>query len=166
MEMTHYYTTMESPLGALVLTSDGEALTGLFTPKNSHYAAANNGIADPAPFVDAVRQLREYFAGERAEFDLKLAMNGTEFQKRVWDKLCDIGFGETASYGEIASKLDMPSASRAVGAANGQNPICIIVPCHRVIASNGKLTGYNGGLETKEWLLRHEANLAGRKLAA
>jgi methylated-DNA-[protein]-cysteine S-methyltransferase len=101
--------------------------------------------------------LAAYFAGELTEFDLPMKMIGTEFQKTVWRELLNIPFGVTISYGELADRVGNPNASRAVGAANGRNPISIIVPCHRVIGSNGKLTGYGGGLERKEWLLAHES---------
>jgi methylated-DNA-[protein]-cysteine S-methyltransferase len=104
----------------------------------------------------AVKQLREYFAGRRAEFDLPLAPEGTEFQRTVWRNLQDIPYGETISYGELAKRVGNPKASRAVGAANGQNPIPIVIPCHRVIGANGKLTGFGGGLPTKEALLALE----------
>lgn len=113
----------------------------------------------------AARQLDEYFAGERREFDLPLAPRGTGFQERVWRALLAIPFGVTRSYGELARTIGRPSASRAVGAANGKNPIAIIVPCHRVIGANGTLTGYGGGLPIKRWLLEHEAKLAGLRLA-
>jgi methylated-DNA-[protein]-cysteine S-methyltransferase len=103
-----------------------------------------------------VKQLREYFAGQRADFDLPLAPEGTEFQRTVWRNLRDIPYGETISYGELAKRVGNPKASRAVGAANGQNPIPIVIPCHRVIGANGKLTGFGGGLPTKEALLALE----------
>jgi methylated-DNA-[protein]-cysteine S-methyltransferase len=151
-----FYTTIESPLGELLITSDGSAITGLYTPRNDNYASAKKGIEDAKPFKEAIRQLNEYFAGKRTDFDLPLAANGTEFQKKVWASLTKINYGKTKSYGDIAKTLGMPKASRAVGAANGRNPICIIVPCHRVIGASGKLTGYNGGVEVKKWLLEHE----------
>jgi len=106
--------------------------------------------------ADVVRQLREYFAGTRKTFEVTLAAHGTEWQRRVWHALSDIPFGQTVSYGTIATRLGRPTASRAVGAANGQNPISIIVPCHRVIGANQSLTGYGGGLDHKQWLLAHE----------
>ena len=108
-------------------------------------------------------QLAEYFAGERRDFDLPLAAPGTAFQKLVWDALVRIPFGEVRSYGELARTLGRPSGSRAVGAANGKNPIAIIVPCHRVIGANGTLTGYAGGLPTKQWLLEHEQRYSGQQ---
>jgi methylated-DNA-[protein]-cysteine S-methyltransferase len=109
-----------------------------------------------APLPEAVRQLREYFAGERRAFDLPLCLSGTDFQKLVWRQLTAIPFGETWSYGQLAKSLGNPSACRAVGLANGKNPIAIIVPCHRVIGADGTLTGFGGGLPRKEWLLTHE----------
>jgi methylated-DNA-[protein]-cysteine S-methyltransferase len=104
----------------------------------------------------AVRQLTEYFAGTRREFDLPLRLQGTTFQTRVWRELSEIPYGQTWSYGQLAHRIEKPSASRAVGLANGRNPISILVPCHRVIGADGSLTGYGGGLERKRWLLAHE----------
>lgn len=113
---------------------------------------------DPARAADAARQLREYFEGARTTFDLPLAAHGSEFQRRVWATLMEIPAGETRSYGWVAERIGRPSASRAVGAANGQNPIVIVVPCHRVVGANGTLTGYGGGLQRKRWLLEHETS--------
>ncbi len=150
---------IDSPIGRLTLTSDGTALTGLYMavagrppPRNADW------VMDPtaAPLGEATRQLREYFAGERRHFDLPLQMHGTDFQRRVWRELTQIPFGETWSYGQLAQRLDNPGACRAVGLANGKNPIAIIVPCHRVIGADGSLTGFGGGLPRKEWLLTHE----------
>jgi methylated-DNA-[protein]-cysteine S-methyltransferase len=112
---------------------------------------------DDGPFVAVCEQLTEYFAGKLQEFDVRLAPEGTEFQKRVWHELCRIPYGTSISYGELARRIGQPAASRAVGRANGQNPISIIVPCHRVIGADGTLTGYGGGIERKQWLLDHEA---------
>ncbi len=112
--------------------------------------------------ADARGQIEEYLRGERRVFDLPLALEGTPFQRRVWEELCRVPFGETASYRDIADRIGAPSAVRAVGLANGANPIAIIVPCHRVIGSDGRLTGYGGGLPNKRWLLDHEARVAGR----
>ncbi|HEU5048476.1 MAG TPA: methylated-DNA--[protein]-cysteine S-methyltransferase [Rickettsiales bacterium] len=154
---TQYYTTMPSPLGEIVLTSDGACLTGLYVPRNTHYTSAQQGTKDSKPFHEVIKQLEEYFAGKRRDFDLSLAPRGTAFQQRVWQQLCRIPHGETRTYGKLAQAIGQPTASRAVGLANGQNPIGIIVPCHRVIGSNGKLTGYNGGVEVKQWLLDHES---------
>lgn len=155
-----YFTTMPSPVGDLLLTSDGEHLTGLYmTPHTYGPNQQASWIASDAPFQDAVRQLQEYFNGTRQQFDLPLAPHGTEFQQRVWRALTDIPYGATVSYAHIARAIDNPKGVRAVGLANGRNPISIIVPCHRVIGANGALTGYGGGLPRKEWLLRHETTV-------
>jgi methylated-DNA-[protein]-cysteine S-methyltransferase len=150
---------IESPIGRLTLTSDGTALTGLYmaSPGKPPPRSAD-WVMDPtiAPLPEAARQLREYFAGERRVFDLPLRLHGTDFQKRVWQQLTAIPFGETWSYGQLARSLDNPNACRAVGLANGNNPIAIIVPCHRVIGADGSLTGFGGGLPRKQWLLAHE----------
>jgi len=150
---------IESPIGRLTLTSDGTALTGLYmaSPGKPPPRSAD-WVMDPtiAPLPEAARQLREYFAGERRVFDLPLRLHGTDFQKRVWHQLTAIPFGETWSYGQLARSLDNPNACRAVGLANGNNPIAIIVPCHRVIGADGSLTGFGGGLPRKQWLLAHE----------
>jgi len=157
----NYYITTPSPLGELIITSNGNEITGLYTPGNSHYEAAQNGIEDETPFEEAIRQLDEYFAGQRQEFDLPLAIEGTEFQKNVWKTLQSIPHGKTRSYVELAAAIGDTNASRAVGTANGRNPISIIIPCHRVINASGELGGYNGGLDKKKWLLDHEAKKAG-----
>jgi methylated-DNA-[protein]-cysteine S-methyltransferase len=150
---------VESPIGRLMLTSDGTALTGLYMGAPSKSPAlgkdwAQNGAAGPLPL--AARQLKEYFAGARRRFDLPLRMHGTAFQQQVWEALRQIPFGETMSYGALAARIGNPHASRAVGLANGRNPIAVIVPCHRVIGADGSLTGFGGGLERKQWLLSHE----------
>ena len=158
--MTTYYTRIESPIEPLLLASDGESLTSLFMVTQRHgpfFSESWKRDDNAKPFAEARRQMEAYFAGELTEFDLPLNMIGTEFQKTVWRELLNIPFGVTISYGELAERVGNPSASRAVGAANGRNPISIIVPCHRVIGSNGKLTGYGGGIERKEWLLAHES---------
>lgn len=157
------FTRLNSPVGELVLASDGEAITGLFMEK--HEGELTNGWhRDDSLFGKAAEQLRAYFAGELTEFDLPLAPRGTEFQQRVWDELLKIPYGSTINYGKLARRIGNPNASRAVGAANGQNPISIIIPCHRVIGSDGKLTGYGGGIERKRFLLDLEAEtLAGLK---
>ncbi|HSY95492.1 MAG TPA: methylated-DNA--[protein]-cysteine S-methyltransferase, partial [Steroidobacteraceae bacterium] len=141
----------QSPIGRLLLTSDGTALTGLYMEPSRKAQSTDGWSEDPtvAPLAAALRQLGEYFAGTRREFDLPLRTRGTEFQQRVWRELTEIPFGQTWSYGELAKRIDNPSASRAVGLANGRNPISIIVPCHRVIGVDGSLTGYGGGLERK-----------------
>lgn len=140
-----------SPIGPLWLCSDGEALTGL------HFAHQEGERGDKLPLhKEAARQLREYFAGERTEFSLPLKPQGTPFQLAVWRALTEIPYGETRSYGAIAAAVGNPKASRAVGMANNRNPISIIVPCHRVIGSTGKLVGYGGGLDKKIALLELE----------
>ncbi|WP_348675504.1 methylated-DNA--[protein]-cysteine S-methyltransferase [uncultured Abyssibacter sp.] len=163
--MTRHHTRMDSPIGPLLLVSDGAALCGLYMDTPSCPAIpADADWSEDAVLADTRRQLDEYFAGERTDFDLPLAGEGTAFQQTVWAALCDIAFGHTESYGELASRIGAPTASRAVGMANGRNPISIIVPCHRVIGANGSLTGYGGGLERKQWLLAHEARIAGLTL--
>ena len=162
-----YYTTMPSPVGELTLTSDGRALTAVYFEAPRYGPTTTDGwIPDDAVLADARRQLEEYFCGERTEFDLALAPYGTDFQRTVWKALTEIPFAATTSYGQIASQIGKPSASRAVGAANGRNPISIIVPCHRVIGSGGDLTGYGGGLDRKRWLLNHEAVVLSKVRAA
>jgi methylated-DNA-[protein]-cysteine S-methyltransferase len=144
----------DSPLGALVLSGDEEALTGLrFLDKGEPPAGAR---CDDARFAVERRQLRDYFAGRRNEFDIALRLTGNPFELRVWEALRSVPFGTTTTYGELAARLGAPDAARAVGAANGRNPIAIVVPCHRVIGARGKLTGYGGGLERKRALLAHE----------
>jgi len=152
------FSYFESPIGRLLLTSDGNALTGLYM-EPSRKAQCTDGWAEEvtvAPLSATVRQLTEYFAGSRREFDLPLRLQGTTFQTRVWRELTEIPYGQTWSYGQLAQRIDKPSASRAVGLANGRNPISILVPCHRVIGADGSLTGYGGGIERKRWLLAHE----------
>jgi methylated-DNA-[protein]-cysteine S-methyltransferase len=158
-----YYSQISSPIGDLLLVSNGAALTGVYM--QCHQRGPEFGDEwrrDDALLGSAREQLRAYFDGELREFDLSLAARGTEFQRRAWDELCRIPFGTTISYAELARRLGQPTATRAVGAANGRNPISIIVPCHRVIGANGTLTGYGGGLDRKEWLLRHEAGVLAR----
>jgi methylated-DNA-[protein]-cysteine S-methyltransferase len=150
-----YYTTVPSPIGALLLVSDGEQLTALQMSPHSGEVAAG-ARPDAGPLRAVIEQLEAYFAGERTEFELPLRAQGTEFQRRVWAGLLAIPYGHTTSYGALATELGNPTASRAVGLANGRNPIGVIIPCHRVIGSDGSLTGYGGGLERKRWLLNHE----------
>ena len=116
-----------------------------------------DGQTNDGWFADIIGQLRAYFDGDLTEFEIPIRLDGTDFQREVWSHLRDIPYGETISYGELARRVGSPKASRAVGLANGRNPVSIIVPCHRVIGSNGQLTGYGGGLERKTWLLDHEA---------
>jgi methylated-DNA-[protein]-cysteine S-methyltransferase len=157
-----FTTTMPSPVGDLLLVSDGTSLTGLFMAGEKNIAGMPSDLVvdDTVPvFAETKHQLAEYFAGNRNDFDVPLSSAGTEFQRTVWAELQRIPFGVTISYGELAKRIDNPAAVRAVGLANGKNPISIIVPCHRVIGANGSLTGYGGGLPAKEWLLRHEGAL-------
>jgi methylated-DNA-[protein]-cysteine S-methyltransferase len=163
--VSSWFCHYSSPVGELVLTSDGEALTGLHLPLPDGGAAPLPGSGwrrDEAPFREALEQLCAYFNGERTGFDLELRMAGTPFQRLAWDALSTIPFGTTISYAEQAVRIGRPGAARAVGAANGRNPIAIVVPCHRVIGSSGSLTGYGGGLPLKEWLLDHESCTLGR----
>jgi methylated-DNA-[protein]-cysteine S-methyltransferase len=150
-----------SPIGRLLLTSDGTALTGLYMEPSRKSQSTEGWAQDPgvAPLTATLQQLSEYFAGTRREFDLPLRLEGSTFQQRVWRELTEIPFGATWSYGQLAKRIGNPSASRAVGLANGRNPISILVPCHRVIGADGSLTGYGGGLERKRWLLAHEGAL-------
>jgi len=163
---------VESPIGRLMLTTDGTALTGLYMNLYRNKPSKLPGLGDDwiqnatiDPLPAAARQLKEYFAGKRREFNLPLRMEGTEFQRRVWRELTKIPFGETRSYGQLAKHLNNPNGSRAVGLANGRNPIAIIVPCHRVIGADGSLTGFGGGLDRKEWLLTHEGQPVTGELA-
>ncbi|MGD8149202.1 methylated-DNA--[protein]-cysteine S-methyltransferase [Ornithinimicrobium sp. Y1694] len=156
--------TVDSPVGPLRLTTDGDHLTGVYFAEHRH-APEDLGAevsAQQAPQVlrDAAAQLAEYFAGEREDFDLPLASAGTDFQERVWAHLRAIPYGQTWSYGQLASALGQPNASRAVGLANGKNPISIVVPCHRVVGSDGSITGYGGGVERKQRLLDLERGAA------
>jgi methylated-DNA-[protein]-cysteine S-methyltransferase len=156
------YTYVASPIGPLLLVRDEVGLAGLYLPDGRRpVTVAPEWERDDAAFDDVRTQLEEYFAGERRAFDLPLHPIGTAFQHRVWTALLNIPFGETTSYGKTAAEIGAPTASRAVGLANGQNPIPIIVPCHRVIGANGSLTGYGGGLDAKRWLLAHEATHSG-----
>jgi methylated-DNA-[protein]-cysteine S-methyltransferase len=169
MKLQTFYTTLDSSIGELLLTSNGKAITGLFTGlfMEEHKGEAkpiNEWRRDDDQFREATRQLQAYFAGELTEFDLPLAPAGTEFQKRVWTELQKIPYGSTINYGELARRVGHPNASRAVGGANGKNPISIIIPCHRVIGSNGSLTGYGGGIERKRFLLDLEASFLNSRI--
>lgn len=156
-----YYSRFESPLGQLLLFGNGVALTGLFMRRQKYGPEGPaDCVRDDAMFKDVREQLAAYFAGELQTFDVKLDATGTPFQRTVWHALLDIPFGVTESYGALAKRIGHDNASRAVGLANGHNPIGIIVPCHRVIGANGSLTGYGGGLERKQWLLHHERKFA------
>jgi methylated-DNA-[protein]-cysteine S-methyltransferase len=155
--------TMDSPIGTLTLTAQGEALTGVHMHEQRHAPMLSAGIErDDAALAPFVAQLRAYFAGELTDFELPIELRGTEFQRRVWASLQEIPYGETISYGELARWVGNPNASRAVGTANGHNPVAVIVPCHRVIAADGGIGGYGGGLERKRWLLEHEARSSSR----
>lgn len=164
------HTVIDSPVGPLTLVAADDALVGLSMSEQRH-APAPGWFGEPSdgtdsePLAQASRQLREYFDGERTEFDIPLSLEGTEFQRRVWTALREISYGETISYGQLADQIGQPSASRAVGLANGRNPVGIIVPCHRVVGSDGSLTGYGGGIERKRYLISHEQRVSGQTLA-
>jgi len=159
--MKYYYTVMESPVGDITLISDADSLCAIYWPNQKPDSKKFPELEkkDSKVLRSAIKQLSSYFKGKRKEFDLPLRPLGTEFQEQVWQALTTIGYGETVSYGDIANHIKNPKAVRAVGAAIGRNPISIIIPCHRVIGSNGKLTGFAGGLSTKEFLLNLENRL-------
>lgn len=160
-ESVIYFSELDSPVGSLTLVGDGEALMGLYMHDQRHRPELPEGAErHDRAFSEAREQLRAYFNGKLQEFDLPLHSEGTTFQRSVWRALQKIPYGVTQSYGELAQRIGKPGASRAVGLANGKNPIGIIVPCHRVIGANGTLTGYGGGLERKQWLLEHERRYA------
>lgn len=151
------YSWMHTPVGRLLVAGDDEGLRYvLFGDGREQVEPRAGWMEDGAALSDALGQLAAYFSGTLRRFDVKLAPQGTAFQRRVWQELQTIPYGETRSYGELARLLGKPGASRAVGLANGANPISIVIPCHRVIGSNGTLTGYGGGLKNKEWLLALE----------
>jgi methylated-DNA-[protein]-cysteine S-methyltransferase len=161
--MKLFYTYFPSQIGRLVLTSDGDCLTGLYTGRLNEEAVPSQDWVrsdDVKPFEQTKQQLERYFAKELFDFDIPLNMTGTDFQKTVWQELLNIPYGTTVSYGEMARRLGNPKAMRAVGLANGRNPISIIVPCHRVIGADGGLTGYGGGLPRKRVLLSLEGYLS------
>jgi methylated-DNA-[protein]-cysteine S-methyltransferase len=149
-----YYGYYTSEIGTVEVGGTDAAITSLYFCEERRAGVVSCPVVD-----EAIRQVGEYFAGTRRAFDLPLALAGTDFQRRVWQQLLTVPYGRTASYGEIARALGKPKAVRAVGAANGRNPISIIVPCHRIVGSDGKLVGYGGGLWRKEWLLKHEGCL-------
>jgi methylated-DNA-[protein]-cysteine S-methyltransferase len=155
-----------SPLGTMLLARTEHGLAGAWFERQKHHPAVIDAPerADDPLLADAAAQLREYFAGTRSSFDVPLDLQGTDFQRAVWNALLNIAPGRTTTYGEIARELGVPSASRAVGAAVGRNPVSIIVPCHRVVGSSGSLTGYAGGLDRKRSLLRIESESSGRTL--
>ncbi len=152
-----HWTRMPSPIGDLILVEEGGQLLEIgFTTGKRPSKAPNDAKEDTAPFAKVIRQLEEYFAGRREDFDLPLSPQGTPFQRRVWQALTKIPFGKAVSYSDIAHRIGNPNAVRAVGLANGRNPIPIVIPCHRVIGKDGSLTGYGGGLPIKEKLLALE----------
>ncbi|AJE43221.1 methylated-DNA--[protein]-cysteine S-methyltransferase [Streptomyces nodosus] len=152
---------IDSPYGPLTLVADDGALCGLYMVGQRHRPPEETfGEPDEEPFGETIEQLRAYFEGELKDFTLELCLAGTPFQRKVWEQLRLIPYGETRSYGELADALGNPGASRAVGLANGRNPIGIIVPCHRVVGANGSLTGYGGGLDRKKRLLDFESSAA------
>ncbi|HVE94532.1 MAG TPA: methylated-DNA--[protein]-cysteine S-methyltransferase [Acidimicrobiales bacterium] len=154
--------TIESPIGPLTLAGDDRALTHLLMHEQAHPPQqVGTWEPDNSIFPEVVDQLGAYFSGELTEFKVAMRLVGTEFQQRVWRALCDIPYGETESYGELAARIGQPTASRAVGLANGRNPIALIVPCHRVIGASGTLVGYGGGLDRKHTLLALERGQRG-----
>ncbi len=168
----HVVTTFRrfaSPVGELVLTASDSGLTGIYLPTSRHgppRVESEDWVEDDgrrsgagAMLARACEQLQEYFAGARTAFDVPLSASGTTFERRVWELLRGIPYGTTTSYGALAHRLGDPRATRAVGAANGKNPIPIIVPCHRVVGARGDLTGFGGGIDCKRWLLEHEGAL-------
>lgn len=157
--MTRNHAVLDSPIGKLTAVAQDGALAGLYMEQQRHLPAFETFGPEDAGgelFACVEVQLKEYFAGQRREFDVPITFAGTEFQRRVWTELSEIPYGETISYGELAQRLGNPTASRAVGLANGKNPISVIVPCHRVVGAAGDLTGYGGGLERKRFLLDFE----------
>ena len=151
------HTVVDSPIGTLTLVAAEGVLTGLYMDLQRHRPLEETfGARDSTPFTEVIRQLEEYFAASRTEFDVPMTFAGSPFQRTVWAALRDIPYGETESYGQLAERIGRPTASRAVGLANGRNPISIIVPCHRVVGATGDLTGYGGGLERKRYLLDFE----------
>nr|BDT29549.1 methylated-DNA--[protein]-cysteine S-methyltransferase [Bacteriovorax sp. HI3] len=168
MEKLHY-NTMPSPIGKITLVASEDALVALYVKdeeKPKMVGAVKN--EDNKVIQKTIKQLNEYFAGKRKTFDLPLSPEGTEFQNRAWNALCEIPYGQVWSYGKQAQHLKAPNAQRAVGGANGKNPIPVIIPCHRVIGSSGKLTGFAGGMEMKIFLLKlegHEVDTHGLKLS-
>jgi methylated-DNA-[protein]-cysteine S-methyltransferase len=155
------YGYFDSPVGPLLVAGDADQLHLISFPTERRTKETQaDWQRDESRFAEAFRQLRAYFAGELTRFDLPLRLAGTAFQNKVWIALCDIPFGETISYGALASRIGKPTASRAVGGANGANPLPIVVPCHRVIGSDRSLTGFGGGVETKRFLLAHEQRVS------
>lgn len=165
MTTTLYRKNIDSPVGQLGLVATATSLVAVLWPEERdgrvsfdvEPAAGSNDV-----LVDTEQQLGEYFAGERRMFDIPLELRGTEFQQQVWQALAAIPYGETSTYGKQAAEIGRPRAIRAVGSANGRNPLSIVLPCHRIVGADGKLTGFAGGLETKRWLLDHESQATAR----
>ena len=154
------YTYVDSPIGRLLLVGRPGVLTGLYIADHDKCRRpADDWVEDVSAFDRVITQLGEYFAGERTDFDLEVELEGTSFQTTVWAALREIPYGETWSYGELARHIGRPTGSRAVGMANGRNPVSIVVPCHRVIGADGSMTGYGWGTDRKTWLLAHEGAL-------
>jgi methylated-DNA-[protein]-cysteine S-methyltransferase len=159
---TTWTATVDSPIGQLTLTSSDDYITGLYMEDQNHAPTeGDTWVRNDLLFVEAIAQINAYFSGALRKFNLPIKLKGSEFQMHVWDKLRTIPYGETISYGSLARQVGNPKAYRAVGLANGRNPVGIIVPCHRVIGVNGALTGYGGGLDRKRWLLDHERSQLG-----
>ncbi len=159
-----FFSRCASPVGSWLMLSDGAALTGLYPESHRAVPEETDGWRrDDAHFSGVVDQLKAWFAGHLTHFNVPLAMQGSVFARRVWAALREIPPGATVTYGALAAHLGQPSAARAVGAANGRNPVSLIVPCHRVIGADGSLTGYAGGTQLKAWLLEHEATMARRQ---
>lgn len=155
------HTVVDSPVGKLTLVARDGVLAGLYMDLQRHRPLDDTfGAPDPRPFTEVISQLEQYFAGQRTDFDVAVALAGSPFQRTVWAALREIPYGETESYGQLAERIGSPGAARAVGLANGRNPIGIIVPCHRVVGATGNLTGYGGGLERKQYLLDFERRSA------
>jgi len=167
MSTSTHFAWYTSPIGEILLTANGRALTGLHLLGRRSDATIEPGWIEGGAVLDAARaQLEAYFDGKTRDFDLPMDPGGTPFQRLVWDELCKIPYSETISYAELARRVGKDGAARAVGGANGRNPIGIIVPCHRVVAADGTLGGYGGGLDRKLWLLQHEAEALGRETPA
>ena len=165
MTVAPRWTRTASPIGDLLLVGDGHALHGLYMEEGRRpVAIARDWVEDPTAFADVRAQLAEYFAGSRTRFDVPLVLRGTPFQRAVWGALRAIPYGQTVGYGELARAIGRPGAARAVGLANGRNPIAVIVPCHRVVGANGSLTGYGGGMERKRLLLDLESEAVAARL--
>ena len=158
----HYYDLYDSPHGRMLLVAEGEALAGVYFDGQKYHPQMEpewRRDVRHAPLRQAKRELAEYFGGERKRFEIALAPEGTSFQRSVWQAISTVGFGETITYGELASRAGCAGSARAAGAATGRNPISIIVPCHRIVGANGSLTGYAGGLDRKRALLSLESSI-------